>query len=894
MRKFSNTTHLVQSILRGRRKSYLFLVTAVFCAAFFSSFALMVTYGAVTSIQDVIGLRYGRQDYILNNANGLPLDDLVEMGLFSGYGTSKTLGYALFDEADATDGFSIAKYDEDALDITNKRLIGGAFPQKKGEIAVESAILDRLGFIGEIGDTITLTLMVPDGTGFLDETFEKSYTLTGVLYDQTIYQMRWRESTPVYTDLPAAIVSDQETIEAGGMYITKCYYVFGNGFSAQKIYDLNFDTSSPFEGIYDNLTVSGHDFDLGTTDSALYYLLVNAVTFAVLSAALLLAAGFGIAGAFSADADERKKQIGMLRAVGATKKQIRSMLVQEILFFSAVAVPAGMLAAYLAVNGVKNLIGDAFTFTFNLPIILAVVLFSLVCIGLSTVLPIARALEISPMQAVRDTELSRKMKRRKITGDGYSDAGRHIAARTVALYGNRLLPINGFIFLAVVLLAVGIGVGPGAYQEAFTNSYPYDFSISANKAYPTENIVQYGYSSPGITERDRQAAQKTIGDGTVYGDKRLKVNLQMNEPSDYITNYIGATSNAYLDPQSSDYEAYRKKKEYFNIERDFITVECIGADDAMIENLSSAVYAGKIDMEKLSSGEEVVLVVPKAYGVIRGEDGSVSIQQNLIDGYEYTSIYENDAFSVGDEIDLTLLYTNDAEDTPAAGQSETSLTHVSRIDNTVRIGALVELDSSVSFPFTPCFMGTIVTTLSGFETLGYQAGYSSLLMRSNATLTDTDRVYMETELGDLAMRVGNTQFVSNIGIFENDKIMARNILYVVITLLVLFFSMSVIMINNVVSAHIRSGKSLMGTMRAVGATQRDVQKMFLWQLVCMVSAGVLVGVLFSLCVYAYIAVSDSARLEKANVLWVALGLLGYCAGLFAVCALNIYKKQTGT
>jgi hypothetical protein len=114
-------------------------------------------------------------------------------------------------------------------------------------------MLNKLGFGGEIGDTIDLTLMVPDGTGFLGEKFEKSYTLTGILCDQYLYQMRWREETPVYSDLPAAIVSDQETIEAGGMYITKCYYVFGKEFTPQKIYDLNFDSSSAFAGIYDNL-----------------------------------------------------------------------------------------------------------------------------------------------------------------------------------------------------------------------------------------------------------------------------------------------------------------------------------------------------------------------------------------------------------------------------------------------------------------------------------------------------------------------------------------------------------------------------------------------------------------------------------------------------------------
>jgi hypothetical protein len=123
------------------------------------------------------------------------------------------------------------------------------------------------------------------------------------------------------------------------------------------------------------------------------------------------------------------------------------MLVQEILLLSAIAIPAGILLASLAVNSVKGLIGDVFTFTSNVPIITAVVLFSLACIGVSTIAPLKKASQISPMQAIRDADLSRKMKRQKLRGNRCFDAGRHIAGRTIAFYRNRLLPINSFVCL---------------------------------------------------------------------------------------------------------------------------------------------------------------------------------------------------------------------------------------------------------------------------------------------------------------------------------------------------------------------------------------------------------------------------------------------------------------
>ena len=560
MKKINNIAQLVRSIIKGRRKSYVFLITAIFFAVLFSSFSMLITYGAITSIQNIVYQRYGYQDYIINNANGLPLEELIERQIFSKYGISKTLGYVLPDGENFVNGFSIAKYDEAALSITNKQLTEGRLPEAKGEIAVESTMLDRVGFEGGVGDEITLILAVPDGTGFLADRYEKTYILTGILYDQYIYQMRWRDVSPVYDDIPAAIVSDEEEIEAGGIYITKCYYTYGKRFSPQRIYDINFDSSSEFNGMHDNILISSHDFGMGVQEPALYNLLVNAIVFAILSAALLVAAGFGIASAFSANADERKRQIGMLRAVGATKRQVRSIFAQEIIYMSVIGIPAGVLLACIAVGVAAKAIGGVFVFTLNIPIILLVIVFSLLCIIISASIPLVRASKIPPMQAIRDIELSRKMKKQRIKSRWKYDADRHIAGRSIKLYKNSLAPINIFIFLTVTILLVGAGIGPYILKDIFTNNFSKDFTISINEGYYPDKIVQYSYSAPGISESDRRDAQNIIGGGTVYGDRRLKVNLQLDEISDYILNYSSMRDNGYLSPESPEHEGYLFKK----------------------------------------------------------------------------------------------------------------------------------------------------------------------------------------------------------------------------------------------------------------------------------------------------------------------------------------------
>ena len=126
------------------------------------------------------------------------------------------------------------------------------------------------------------------------------------------------------------------------------------------------------------------------------------------------------------------------------------------------------------------------------------------------------------------------------------------------------------------------------------------------------------------------------------------------------------------------------KRDYFNIEKDFITVECIGVDDEIVKNLVSGVYEGEIDIDKISSGEEVILIVPQKYGIIYGDDGSTSRHQNLVEGLQYDKIYENDIFHAGDEIEFTLLYTDEPSDSSIESYAEKSLYNVGRIDNTVK------------------------------------------------------------------------------------------------------------------------------------------------------------------------------------------------------------------
>jgi putative ABC transport system permease protein len=78
---------------------------------------------------------------------------------------------------------------------------------------------------------------------------------------------------------------------------------------------------------------------------------------AVLGSIIMVASVVVISNAFRISAAERTRQFGILKSVGATKKQIVRTVLYEAAFLSAIAIPAGLLIGLL-VQWLGSSIGD--------------------------------------------------------------------------------------------------------------------------------------------------------------------------------------------------------------------------------------------------------------------------------------------------------------------------------------------------------------------------------------------------------------------------------------------------------------------------------------------------------------------------------------------------------
>jgi putative ABC transport system permease protein len=101
---------------------------------------------------------------------------------------------------------------------------------------------------------------------------------------------------------------------------------------------------------------------------------------------------------------ERTREIGMLRAVGATRKQIRTIIVAEAIILSSIGTGFGILAGlYLGYMGVEAIRAAGFPMMFSFPVsgTLVAIAAGLIFGALAAVIPARQAARLEIVQALR-------------------------------------------------------------------------------------------------------------------------------------------------------------------------------------------------------------------------------------------------------------------------------------------------------------------------------------------------------------------------------------------------------------------------------------------------------------------------------------------------------------
>lgn len=143
----------------------------------------------------------------------------------------------------------------------------------------------------------------------------------------------------------------------------------------------------------------------------------------VVTVIIMITSIYCIKNSFAISTLEKTKMFGHLISLGATKKQIKNIVLKEGFYLGIIGIPLGLffgiLADYILILIMKNILKTTFlnaTFVFKisyLSIILAIIT-SIITIYLSCIKSARRASKISPIEAIRNN-LDIKIKNNKLT-----------------------------------------------------------------------------------------------------------------------------------------------------------------------------------------------------------------------------------------------------------------------------------------------------------------------------------------------------------------------------------------------------------------------------------------------------------------------------------------------
>lgn len=320
----------------------------------------------------------------------------------------------------------IESVDSDFCDLVSVNMIDGRMPQNGSEIAIPTHLKSNGDVDWKIGDTVTLDVgrRVTDGTvpaeenrALVCESTDDSFTVFDSVTDTV-------EKSYTVVGIFERLSTNIEVFDCPGYTAL----TFGGGTGAYRAF---FTLDHPYK--LDRLAVSGEiPGELTQHTNLLIYYGVSSNSGIVsvlygMVAILVLMIFCGsvslIYNSFSISVSERTRQFGMLKSIGATRRQIRGTVIYEALVLCAVGIPLGMLAGCAGIGITLWCLRDSFGFLLRsgenvgmyLVItpwgLLAAALICLVTALVSAWIPARRAMRLSPIDALRqsdDIKLSRR------------------------------------------------------------------------------------------------------------------------------------------------------------------------------------------------------------------------------------------------------------------------------------------------------------------------------------------------------------------------------------------------------------------------------------------------------------------------------------------------------
>lgn len=547
-----------------------------------------------TALMVGIGLLFSSfQDYMIRETisyNGkyeaeygdVSLDKLnsIDKKDFS-YFYQKAIGFSKFDSANEYKPYLyISSVNKEYFNELH--LISGRFAENDSELVISNHINTNGGASYKIGDIITLKYgeRVVEGINTLanneyyeEETLnivgEKTYTIVGIVERSNFEDY----SASGYSTFTLDMNDKEGIVNVFVMFNNKKKIIKQSEDLAKKLgYDNAISYNSTLLALYGESTY-------GNIMKSMITMIVIMLSLVSIGCIVVIYNSFAIS------VMERKKEFGLLSSIGATKKQLSYTVFFEALIEGIIGIILGICGAYIGIGTViliiNNLIGDILVLKLNLVtnivFIIIPVIFMILVIFISALVPSRRAAKVSPIEAIRQNDdikiNKKKIKTGKLVNKLFGIEG-EIALKNIKRNKKKYRVTIVSLFISIVLF-----ISFSSYMNytidtasSVMGEVPYDYQISyfgddndidaldkisvIIKSNDVKEYVSYSASNLSIIGNYTYSDEYLDFYKSAYGDDGIKA--LTNLKYQYISIYI-------LDDIS-----YNKYKELIGLDKDSV------------------------------------------------------------------------------------------------------------------------------------------------------------------------------------------------------------------------------------------------------------------------------------------------------------------------------------
>ena len=359
-----------------------FLVTSVF------SLAEIITKGE----EEAMTKKHGSHHIIVSGLSEADAARMAEESDVSAVAWYRAFGEDIYEGYQAGGNRVILYGTEQSYvnDIRNYET-EGTYPQNDSEVMLNEPAKERLGV--RMGEKITIH--TPAG--------DFDYTISGFCTDErTIYENKY-DGVCAYMTVSALDEICKVNGYAGEEEKTVYYIRFEKGKNLKKaIADFKAKYDLADGTVAENIITVGMSGASSRQDMSGWYYTAAAVFVIILIAGVLM-----IASCMNSNVAQRTRFFGMMRCIGASKKQVMHFVRLEALNWCKTAIPIGLgvgvLFTYILCTFLKNKVGGEFaefSFRFSTVAIVCGILVGVISVLLAAHAPAKRAAGVSPMAAV--------------------------------------------------------------------------------------------------------------------------------------------------------------------------------------------------------------------------------------------------------------------------------------------------------------------------------------------------------------------------------------------------------------------------------------------------------------------------------------------------------------